>query len=108
MKDFFSGREINIKEKVLIVGSKVYAKESYMAFDTRRLEGYPPKIYYDNDENLLGKMYDNKVYELEDIEDILITYSDTCFSNHDLDDLREYLIKKRQEFYRKLENEEIT
>lgn len=104
MRDFLSGREINIKEKVLVVDNKVYSKDSYIAFDTSKLEGYPPKVYYDKDENFLGKMYDVGVFELDDLEDIVQSYADTCFSNHDLDDIRSFLIKKREDFYKKLEN----
>lgn len=104
MKDFLSGRKIDIREKVLVVGRRIYSKDSYIVFDTRSLEGYPPKIYYDKNENLLGKMYDKGVFELEDIEDILESYSDTCYSNHDLDEIRKYLINRRKKFYRELEN----
>lgn len=103
MKDYLSGKEINIKEAVLVVGNKVYNKYSYISIDTRKLDGYPPKVYYDKNHNLLGKMYDKGVYELDDIEEILLDYSDTCFSNHDLNDLREFLIKKRKNLYENLE-----
>lgn len=103
MKDYLSGKEINIKEAVLIVGNRVYNKSSYISIDTRKLDGYPPKVYYDKNHNLLGKMYDKGVYELDDIEEILLDYSDTCFSNHDLNDLREFLIKKRKNLYENLE-----
>lgn len=103
MKDYLSGKKINIKEAVLVVGNKVYNKSSYISIDTRKLDGYPPKVYYDKNHNLLGKMYDKGVYELHDIEDILLDYSDTCFSNHDLNDLREFLIKKRKNLYENLE-----
>lgn len=103
MKDYRTGRQINIKEKVLVVKDRVYGTGSYISFDTRKLKGYPPKIYYDKDENFLGKMYDKGVFELDDIEDILQDYSNTCFSNHDLEDLREFLIKKRENFYKLLE-----
>ena len=48
-------------------------------------------------------MYDEGVYELLDIEEILMDYSDSCFSNHDLDDLREFLINKRKKLYEMLE-----
>lgn len=104
MKDYITGREINIKEAVLVVGNKIYSKNSYISMDTRKLEGYPPKVFYDKNQNFLGKMYDEGIYELEDIEEILLDYSDTCFSNHDLDDLREFLINKRKQLYKKLEN----
>ncbi|MDU5912954.1 MAG: aspartate 1-decarboxylase (aspartate alpha-decarboxylase) [Anaerococcus vaginalis] len=104
MKDYLTGREINIKEAVLVVGNKIYSKNSYISMDTRKLEAYPPKVFYDKNQNFLGKMYDEGVYELEDIEEILLDYSDTCFSNHDLDDLREFLINKRKQLYKMLEN----
>lgn len=103
MKDYLTGREINIKEAVLVVGNKIYSKKSYISMDTRQLEGYPPKIYYDKNKNYLGKMYDEGVYELLDIEEILLDYSDSCFSNHDLDDLRDFLINKRKKLYESLE-----
>lgn len=103
MKDYLTGREINIKEAVLVVGNKIYSKNSYISMDTRKLEGFPPKVFYDKNHNFLGKMYDQYVYELEDIEEILLDYSDTCFSNHDLDDLREFLINKRKKLYKSLE-----
>ncbi len=103
MKDYLTGRQINIKEAVLVVGNKIYSKNSYISVDTRKLEGYPPKVFYDKDHNYLGKMYDQGVYELADIEEILLDYSDTCFSNHDLDDLREFLINKRKKLYKSLE-----
>lgn len=108
MKDYRTGKQINIKEKVLVVKDRVYSKDSYVTFDTRKLEGYPPKIYYDKDENFLGKMYDKGVFELDDIEEILQDYSDTCFSNHDLEDLREFLINKRKAFYELLEKNQKT
>ncbi|WP_049691102.1 hypothetical protein [Anaerococcus jeddahensis] len=104
MKDYLTGREINIKEAVLVVGNKIYSKNSYISMDTRKLEGYPPKVFYDKNQNFLGKMYDEGIYELEDIEEILLDYSDTCFSNHDLDDLREFLMNKRKQLYKMLEN----
>lgn len=102
MKDNYSGRDINIKEGVLVVNDKVYSKDSYIVVDTSKLEGYPPRVYYDKDQNLLGKMYDEGVFELEDIEDILLDYEDQCFSNHDLNDMRKFLISKREKFYKKL------
>ena len=104
MKDYITGREINIKEAVLVVVNKIYSKNSYISMDTRKLEGYPPKVFYDKNQNFLGRMYDEGIYELEDIEEILLDYSDTCFSNHDLDDLREFLINKRKQLYKMLEN----
>ena len=103
MKDYLTGREINIKEAVLVVRNKIYSKNSYISMDTRKLEGFPPKVFYDKNQNFLGKMYDEGIYELEDIEEILLDYSDTCFSNHDLDDLREFLINKRKKLYNILE-----
>lgn len=102
MKDFRTGREINIKEAVLVVGNKVYAKESFITVDTSRLIDYPPKVYYDKDEELLGKMYDEGVFELDDIEDILLDHEDQSFSNHDLDDIRKFLVERRKRFYEKL------
>lgn len=106
MKDFRTAREIDVKEAVLVVGNKVYARESYISVDTSKLKGYPPRLYYDKDEKYLGKMFDKEVFELEDIEDILIEYQDQCFSNHDLDDLREFLIKRREVFYKNLSEKE--
>lgn len=103
MKDYLTGREINIKEAVLVVGNKVYSKNSYISMDTSKLDGYPPKIFYDKNHKFLGKMYDEGIYELVDIEDILIDYSDFCFSNHDLDDLRKFLINKRKKLYELIE-----
>lgn len=103
MKDFLTGRKINIKEKVLVVKDKVYSKDSYFSVDTRALEGYPPKVYYDKNENYLGKIYDEDLIELEDIEDIVLSYADSCFSNHDLDDLRTFLKNKREDFYKSIE-----
>lgn len=107
MKDFLTKREINIKEKVLVVNDRVYASESYIAMDTSKLEGFPPRVYYDKNHNLLGRMYQKGVFELDDIEEILLSYEDTCFSNHDLDDLRELLIKRREDFYKGLEKNSI-
>lgn len=102
MKDFRTGREIDIREAVLVVGNKVYAKESFITVDTSKLIDYPPKLYYGKDEELLGKMYDEGVFELEDIEDILLDYEDQCFSNHDIEDMRKFLIERRKKFYEKL------
>lgn len=103
MKDFKTGREVNLKEEVLIVKNKVYTKDSFIKFDTSKLKDYPPEVYYDRDDIYLGKMFDEDVYILPDIEDILIGYQDTCFSNHDLDEIRECLTKKRKSFYDNLE-----
>lgn len=103
MKDFLSNRKINIKEKVLVVKDRVYAKESYIAIDTRKLKNYPEKVFYDKNHQYLAKLGDEGVFELDDIEDILISYEDTCFSNHDLEDLRKFLINKRKDLYRNLE-----
>ncbi len=102
IKDFKSGREIDIREKMLIIKDRVYAKESYIAFDTSNLKGYPPVMYYDREDEYIGRAYEDGLYELDDIEDILISYSDYCFSNHDLDDLRKVLIKKRETFLKNL------
>lgn len=102
MKDYLTGRVINIKEKVLVVGKRIYARESYIVVDTSKIEGYPPKVYYNKDQELLGKMYDKGVLELSDIEDILLDYEDQCFSNHDLNDIRSFLISRRESFYKNL------
>ena len=99
MKDFLTGRPIDPKERVLVVGDRVYSKESYIIFDTRKLEDYPPEVYYDKDERYLGKMYDPGIFTLPDIEEILIDYMDQTYSNHDTEDLREFLINKRIKFY---------
>lgn len=53
-------------------------------------------------------MYDEGLFELEDIQDIVLSYADTCFFNHDLDDLRQYLEKKRSDLYKSLEKSEKT
>ncbi len=103
MRDYKSGREIDPKERVLVVKDKVYAKESFIAFNTSKIENYPPEVYYDREDIYLGKMFDEGVFTLPDIEDILISYQDQCFSNHDIDDLREFLVNRRIEFYNKLE-----
>lgn len=103
MRDCKTGREINPKERVLVVNDKVYSNDSFIVFDTSKLDDYPPEVYYDRDDIYLGKMFDEVVYILPDIEDILLNYQDQCFSNHDLDDIREFLIKRRILFYKKLE-----
>jgi hypothetical protein len=103
MRDCKTGREINPKERVLVVNDKVYSNDSFIVFDTSKLDDYPPEVYYDRDDIYLGKMFDEGVYILPDIEDILLNYQDQCFSNHDMDDIREFLIKRRILFYKKLE-----
>ena len=102
MRDYKTGREINPKERVLVVNDKVYSNDSFIVFDTSKLDDYPPEVY-DREDIYLGKMFDEGVYILPDIEDILLNYQDQCFSNHDLDDIREFLVKKRILFYKKLE-----
>ncbi|EEI85338.1 hypothetical protein [Anaerococcus lactolyticus] len=104
IKDCKSGREIDIRESFLIVRGRVYAKESYVVFDTSKIKAYPPLVYYDREDEYLGRFEEEGLYEFDDIEDILLSYSDCCFSNHDLDDLRQLLVKKREEFVRKLLN----
>ena len=104
MIDFLTKRLIDPREKVLVVDNKVYSKDSYIAVDTKCLGDYPPRLYYDKHGNLLAKYNQSGVYELDDIEDILLSYSDQCFSNHDLNDLREFLINKRVELFKKIEN----
>lgn len=103
MRDYKTGREINPKERVLVVNDKVYSNDSFIVFDTSKLDDYPPEVYYDREDIYLGKMFDKGVYILPDIEDILLNYQDQCFSNHDLDDIREFLVKRRILFYKKLE-----
>lgn len=103
MRDYKTGREINPKERVLVVKDKVYSNDSFIVFDTSKLDDYPPEVYYDREDIYLGKMFDEGVYILPDIEDILLNYQDQCFSNHDLDDIREFLVKRRILFYKKLE-----
>ena len=103
MRDYKTGREINPKERVLVVNDKVYSNDSFIVFDTSKLDDYPPEVYYDREDIYLGKMFDEGVYILSDIEDILLNYQDQCFSNHDLDDIREFLVKRRILFYKKLE-----
>lgn len=98
IRDCKNGREIDIREKFLIIRGRVYGKESYIAFDTSKLKDYPPIIYYDREDKYLGKIFEQGLYEFEDIEEILLSYSDYCFSNHDLDDIRRLLIKKREDF----------
>ena len=107
MRDYKTGREINPKERVLVVNDKVYSNDSFIVFDTSKLDDYPPEVYYDREDIYLGKMFDEGVYILPDIEDILLNYQDQCFSNHDLDDIREFLVKKRILFYKKLEGKKV-
>lgn len=107
MKDYKSGREINPKERVLVVNNKVYSNDSFIAFDTRKLESFPPEVYYDREDIYLGKMFDEGVFVLPDIEDIVLEQMDQCFSNHDSNDIREFLIKRRIEFYNNLEQTTI-
>ena len=102
IRDCKNGREIDIREKFLIIRGRVYAKESYIAFDTSKLKDYPTIIYYDREDKYLGKIFEEELYEFDDIEDILLSYSDYCFSNHDLDDLRKVLVKKREEVVKKI------
>jgi len=103
MRDFKTGRKVDPKERVLVVKDKVYTDDSFVIFDTSKLEDYPPEVYYDREDIYLGKMFDEDVYVLPDIEEILLNYQDQCFSNHDLDDLREFLVSRRLSFYEKLE-----
>ncbi|MDU3177412.1 MULTISPECIES: aspartate 1-decarboxylase (aspartate alpha-decarboxylase) [Anaerococcus] len=103
MRDFKTGRKVDPKERVLVVKNKVYTDDSFVIFDTSKLEDYPPEVYYDREDIYLGKMFDEDVYVLPDIEEILLNYQDQCFSNHDLDDLREFLVSRRISFYEKLE-----
>ena len=103
MRDFKTGRKVDPKERVLVVKNKVYTDDSFVVFDTSKLEDYPPEVYYDREDIYLGKMFDEDVYVLPDIEEILLNYQDQCFSNHDLDDLREFLVSRRISFYEKLE-----
>lgn len=102
IKDTKSGREIDIRERFLIVNKRVYAQESYVVFDTSKLEDYPPVVYYDREDKYLGRFEEEGLYEFPDIEDVLLSYSDYCFSNHDLDELRKLLVRKREEFVKKL------
>lgn len=99
MRDYKTGREINLKEKVLVCKGKIYSLDSFIIFDTSKLENYPPEVYYDREDIYLGKMYDPGVFILPDIEELLLEYNDQCFSNHDIEDMRQFLIKKRKEFY---------
>lgn len=103
MRDFKTGRKVDPKERVLVVKDKIYTDDSFVIFDTSKLEDYPPEVYYDREDIYLGKMFDEDVYVLPDIEEILLNYQDQCFSNHDLDDLREFLVSRRISFYEKLE-----
>ena len=103
MRDFKTGRKVDPKERVLVVKDKVYTDDSFVIFDTSKLEDYPPEVYYDREDIYLGKMFDEDVYVLPDIEEILLNYQDQFFSNHDLDYLREFLVSRRISFYEKLE-----
>lgn len=103
MRDFKTGRLINPKERVLVVKDKVYSNDSFVIFNTSKLEDYPPEVYYDREDIYLGKMFDEDVYVLPDIEEILLSYQDQCFSNHDLEELRKFLVNNRVNFFEKLE-----
>ena len=107
MRDYKTGRIVNPIEKVLVSHGRMYTKDSFITFDTSTLEVYPPEIYYDKDDIYLGKMYDHGVFILADIEEIILEYMDQTYSNHDIDDIREFLINKRIEFYKKLEGNNI-
>lgn len=102
IRDYKTKRIVDIRERMLVIRDRVYTKDSYVAFDTSSLKGYPPRVYYDREDIFLGKMYDDDLYELDDIEDVLLLYQDQCFSNHDLDDLREVLCKRREKFLQKV------
>lgn len=99
MRDFKTGREINPKERTLVVRGNVYSNDSFIVFNTSKLKGYPPEVYYDKEDIYLGKMFDEDVFILPDIEEILLSYQDQCFSNHDIDDMRKFLVQRRIEFY---------
>ena len=103
MRDYKTGRLIDPKERVLVVKDKVYSNDSFVIFNTSKLEDYPPEVYYDREDIYLGKMFDEDVYVLPDIEEILLGYQDQCFSNHDLEDLRKFLVNKRITFFERLE-----
>lgn len=103
MRDFKTGREINPKECVLVVKNRVYSKDSFVIFDTSKLDDYPPEVYYDREDIYLGKMFDEGIFILPDIEEVVLSYLDQTFSNHDANDIREFLIRKRIEFYKNLE-----
>ncbi len=103
MRDYKTGRLIDPKERVLVVKNKVYSNDSFVIFNTSKLEDYPPEVYYDREDIYLGKMFDEDVYVLPDIEEILLAYQDQCFSNHDLEELRIFLVNKRANFFEKLE-----
>ena len=103
MRDYKTGREIDPKERVLVVDNRVYSNESFVVFDTSKLKDYPPEVYYDREDIYLGKIFDEGVFILPDIEDIILAHMDQTFSNHDADEIRNFLIKKRKEFYKKLE-----
>ena len=107
MIDYKTGREINPKECVLVSHGRVYSKESFISFDTSIVEDYPPEVYYDREDNFLGKMYDKGVFILPDIEDVITEYMDQTCSNHDMEDIREFLLKQRIEFYQKLEENTV-
>lgn len=107
MRDYKSGREIDPKERVLVSHGRVYSTDSFLVFDTRKLEDYPPEVYYDREDIFLGKMYDEGVFILPDIEEVILEYMDQTYSNHDMDDIREFLIKRRIAFYEKLEENTI-
>lgn len=103
MRDYKTGRLIDPKERVLVVKDKVYSNDSFVIFNTSKLEDYPPEVYYDREDIYLGKMFDEDVYVLPDIEEILLAYQDQCFSNLDLEELRKFLVNKRANFFEKLE-----
>ncbi len=103
MRDYKTGREINPKERTLVVGDKVYGNDSFIVFNTSKIKDYPPEVYYDREDVYLGKMFDEGIFVLPDIEDILLRYQDQCYSNHDIDDMRKFLIQKRISFYESLE-----
>lgn len=62
MRDFKTGRKVDPKERVLVVKDKVYTDDSFVIFDTSKLEDYPPEVYYDREDIYLGKMFDEDVY----------------------------------------------
>lgn len=104
MRDYKTGREINPKERTLVVKDRVYSNDSFIVFNTSKLEDYPPEVYYDREDIYLGKMFDEGIFILPDIEDILLGYQDQCYSNHDIDDIREFLVQRRISFYESLED----
>lgn len=105
MKDYKTGREVDLRERVLVVKGRVYTNDSFVVFDTSKLKDYPPEVYYDREDIYLGKMFDEDVFILPDIEELLLGYQDQCFSNHDMEDMRQFLLKKREIFYKNLEEE---